>query len=109
MKLKITPDQIMVLEKLMNQLSDYNAEQELQKVAKSILFDISDKIHARYRKIIKTNDLFNSNKKIDLELKYHEAFAVKVFINWMLPTIPTMEKAHNDLLKLSIDLDQKLA
>lgn len=107
-KTKVTPDQILALEKLMEQLPQFTPSQELQKVTKSIMTDVSDKIHVRYRKIIKSQDLFNSKKKIALELKYHEAFATTIFIELMLPTIPTLEKAHNDLLMFRNYLHPKL-
>ncbi|RTY64391.1 hypothetical protein [Flavobacterium sp. LB2P53] len=107
-KTKVTPDQIMALEKLMNQIEDYKAISLEEKVTRSVLFDISDKIHARYRKIIKSVDLFSNKKLIGLELKFHEGYALYSFIQIFLPKIPNQEKAHNDLLKLSLDLHQKL-
>lgn len=108
-KTKVTPDQILALEKLMAQLPQFTPNQELQKATKSIMADVSDKIHVRYRKIITSHDLFNSKKKIAMELKYHEAFATTIFIELMLPTIPILEKAHNDLLMFRNYLHQQLA
>lgn len=107
-KTKVTPDQIMALEKLMQQLPNFKPTQELQKVTKSIITDVADKVHSRYRKISKSPNLFNEKKKTTIELKYHEAFALTVFIELQLPTIPTMEKAHNDLLMLRNYLHPKL-
>lgn len=99
----------MALEKMMSQLEEYKPTSIEEKVTRSVLFDISDKIHARYRKIIKSSDLFNNKKPIGLELKFHEVYALYSFIQIFLPKIPNQEKAHNDMLKLSLDLHQKLA
>lgn len=107
-KTKLTPDQIFALDKLMEQLPDYQPKKELEKVTKSILMDCEDKIHTRYRKILKSQDIFNQNKTVSLELKYHEAFALTIFIELQLPTIPALEKKHNDLLMLRNYLHPKL-
>lgn len=107
-KTKVTPDQIMALEKLMEQLVDFKPTTISNKVIKSILEDVADKIHVRYRKIIKSTDLFNTKKTISLELKYQEAASMHTFIQMSLPNIPKQEKAYNDLFKLSNDLHQKL-
>lgn len=108
-KTKCTPDQVMALEKLMEQLQDFKPTAISNKVVKSILEDVAEKIHVRYRKIIKSSDLFNAKKTIVLELKYHEAASIHMFIQMAISNIPKVEKAHNDLLKLSLDLHQKLA
>lgn len=107
-KTKVTPDQIMALEELMEQLVDFKPTAISNKVVKSVLEDVADKIHVRYRKITKSTDLFNAKKPIGLELKYHEAASMHTFIQMSLPNIPKQEKAHNDLFKLSNDLHQKL-
>ncbi|MDI6049584.1 hypothetical protein QLS31_07055 [Flavobacterium sp. XS2P24] len=107
-KTKVTPDQIMALEKLMEQLVDFKPPAISNKVVKSVLEDVADKIHVRYRKIIKSADLFNAKKTIGLELKYHEAASIYTFIQMSLCNIHKEEKAYNDLLKLSNYLHQKL-
>jgi hypothetical protein len=107
-KTKVTPDQIMALEKLMEQLQDFKPTTISNKVVKSVLEDVADKIHVRYRKIIKSADLFNTKKTISLELKYHEAASIHTFIQMAISNIPKEEKAHNDLLRLSNLLHPKL-
>ena len=108
-KSKPTPDQIMALEKLMEQLPSFNPMTRNNRVIKSILLEASEKIHTRYRKLVKNSDLFSPKKTFPLELKYHEASALNLFIQIMLPSIPRLEKAHNDLLQFYNYLDQKLA
>jgi hypothetical protein len=108
-KCKPTPDQIMALEKLMEQLPLFNPMNRNNRVIKSILVEVADKIHIRYRKLLKTANLFNNDKTISLELKYHEVSAIHLFIQIMLPDIPNQEKRYNDLLQFSNFLNQKLA
>lgn len=108
-KTKVTPDQIVSLERLMVLLEEYKPTTIEEKATTSILFDISDKIHTRYRKLIKSEDLFNSKKPIGLELKCHEAYTLFCTIQIYLPKLPNQEKAYNDLLKFNNDLHQKLA
>jgi hypothetical protein len=107
-KIKVSPDQIMAMEKMMNQLEGYKPTTVEEKVIRSMLFDVADKIHTRYRKIIKSADLFNGKKPIGLELKFHETYALYSFTQFFLPKIPNQEKAYNDLLKLSNLLHPKL-
>ncbi len=107
-KTKCTPDQIMALEKLMEQLGEFNPKAITNKTVKSILEEVAEKIHTKYRKLIKSADLFNTKKTINLELKYHEAASMQTFIQLALPNFPKTEKAHNDLLKLCNELHQKL-
>ena len=108
-KTRLTPDQIIALETLLEQLPTFTPIEEMAKLTKSIVTDVADKVHSRYRKMIKSNSLFDAKKTIGLELKYHEAFAIVIFIEIMLPTIPPMVKKHNDLFMLHNYLHQKLA
>lgn len=108
-KTKVTPDQIIALETLLEQLPNFNPTEQMAKLTKSIITDVADKVHSRYRKVIKSHDLFDSKKTVGLVLKYHEAVAITIFIELMLPGISPSLKKHNDLLMLHNYLHQKLA
>jgi hypothetical protein len=107
-KSKPTPDQIIVLEKLMEQLPNFQPLSRDNKVIRSILVEVAEKIHTRYRKLVRSSDLFTSDKTIGLELKYHEASAILLFIQIMLPNLPAQGKERNDLFQFSNFLDKKL-
>jgi hypothetical protein len=108
-KTRLTPDQIIALETLLEQLPNWTPNDQIARLTKSIIVDVADKVHSRYRKVIKSHDLFDAKKTIGLELKFHEAFAVTIFIEIMLPKIPPTLKKHNDLFMLHNYLHQKLA
>lgn len=107
-KTKLTPDQVFALEEIMKHLPKFTPTQELEKVTKSIILEVADKINVKYRKIVKSHDLFNARTKISFELKYHEAFALVVYTELMLPAIDSTTKPHNDLLMLHNHLHQKI-
>lgn len=107
-KTKLTPDQIMALEKLLEKTLTHVPTTTDQKLTKSILTDVSEKVHKMYRSVIKTTDLFNEKKTKSLTLKWHEAGVLEAIILFSLQGIPVTEKAHNDLLMLSNQIHPKL-
>jgi hypothetical protein len=63
------------------------------------LIDVAEKIHLRYRKIIKTTDLFNTKKKVSVEFKFHELVNLIVFIKVRMDNVDKTSKVHNDFLQ----------
>jgi hypothetical protein len=107
-KLKITPDQILALEKLLEDVLLKPAIKIDEKLTKSILSDVAEKVHKMYRDILKSRDLFNEKKKKSIQLKWHEGGVLSAIILYSLQAIPATEKAHNDLLMLSNDLHKEI-
>lgn len=107
-KLSLTPDQVMSLEKLMNQVDAiYMPTTRQGKAIRSISFFVSDKINKAYRKLIKSTDLF-SKKKVHISLEYHEANALFEIINTLIPYIETTTETKREYQTTSDFLHQKL-
>lgn len=106
---KLTIDQIVALESMMCSLEKYKPKSIEEKVTYSVIIDLSDKINKPYNKIIKSTDLFNANKKVKIQLKFHEAFALVGFVDMHLKTLHKESKPHNDLLQISLFLQEEFA
>jgi hypothetical protein len=105
-KAKFTPDLIIGLENIMKDFANWGPFTTEQKVAKSILVEVADKIHLRYRKITKTTDLFNSKKTVSIELKFHELVHLLLFIKVRMDNIDKKSKEHNDFLKFNNEYEK---
>lgn len=86
-KLAFTPDQVLALEKALNQLNGFQPIKPEQKVVLSICLETADKINKIYRKIIKETDLLAEKKKTKVELSYHQMWALFQYVNTLLPTV----------------------
>lgn len=106
---KLTIDQIVALESMMCSLEKYKPKSLEEKVTYSVIIDLSDKINKPYNKIIKSADLFSDGKKIKLQLKLHEAFALLGFIDMHLKSLHKESKSRNDLLKLLLFIQDEFA
>lgn len=83
-KVKFSVDQIVAISKLLNKLYDlnFNALTIEEKIEISIGAELADSFEKKRRNLQKKNDLFNSNKKVDVTLKYHELWGLRnIFIN----------------------------
>jgi predicted site-specific integrase-resolvase len=108
-KLEITPDQIMALEKLMNQVDSlYKPTTPQGKAIRSISFEVSDKINSRYRKLLKNTDLFKNKKPVEIAFNYHQAFALFEILNTLLPHINCDVSTKTEFQKTHDFLHQKL-
>lgn len=83
-KVKFSIDQIGAISTLLNKCYDLNfyVLTPEEKIEISIGAELSDSFDKRRRKIQKELNLLNSNKKVDVTLKFYEAWALKkIFIN----------------------------
>lgn len=106
---KVSIDQIVALESMLCSLEKYKPKSIEEKVTYSVIIDLSDIISKPYNKIIKSTDLFSSDKKVKLQLKFHEAFALIGFIDMHLKSLHNQSKPHNDLLQISLFLQEQFA
>ena len=103
--LSLSPDELFALEKLLNQLHDFRPTNKEGFATKSACLDVAELVHRNYRKACGDVDLFNSKKKIKINLKYHESYH-------LLQYIMATELVINlpfELQKIKNFLDQKLA
>ncbi|TDQ22775.1 hypothetical protein [Tenacibaculum caenipelagi] len=77
--LKFSVDQILAISYLLNKVYElpFNSFGEEQKIAISIGVVLADKFETKKRELKKKLSLINRNNKIQLTLKYHEAWALK--------------------------------
>jgi hypothetical protein len=87
MKIAFTTDQVLALEKALNQLNDLSPITTEHKVAVSICKEIAEKVNKSYRKVIKETDLFAHKKKTKIELSFHQIWALFHYVNIFLPTV----------------------
>lgn len=79
-------------------------------VIHSISLDLADTFDKKFKTIIKKSNLFDARKKSKFTFKYHEAWALKIFLNNELEDLDVKEMAweRNVLLKQINNLDQQL-
>jgi hypothetical protein len=108
-KLPLTPDQVMALEKLMNQVDLLYKPTTMEgKAIRSINFFVSDKINKTYRNLNRSPDLFNHKKKAIVTLEHYEAFALFKVINALISNIAISQEQRLDFQTISDFLHQKL-
>lgn len=107
-KAKFTPDLIIALENIMKDFARWEVATTDQKVAKSILVEVAEKIHTRYRKITKSSDLFTAKKTISIELKFYELVHLLIFIKVRMDNIDRVSKTYNDFLKFINEYEKSI-
>lgn len=108
-KLKLSPDTILALDSLFesfcgNPLAGKTKE---QKTLLSIAYDLADHFQRLANRVSRSADLFSTKKKLDISLKYYQAWALERIIREM----PQEENPYkkNLLAKTADELNQKLA
>lgn len=107
-KLHITSDGLMAADQLLQHAyAPSIALTEMQKVFRSIGFQLSELFEKKRKALIKKATLFNTTKKISISLEYYQAWALKNLL------IDLMELSDNPYQKVAIQtiinqLDQKL-
>jgi len=108
----LTKDELGLLRNLLQNAYGNTFQQvALYNVIHSISLDLADTFDTKFKTIVKKANLFDAKKKIKFSFKYHEAWALKVFLNNEYEEIKEQygqawEK--NALLKLINNLDQQL-
>ena len=82
----------------------------LYNVIHSISLDLAETFDKKFKTIIKKSNLFDFKKKIKFSFKYHEAWALKVFLNneYEIINSACQDWERNVLLKHINNLDQQL-
>jgi aspartyl/asparaginyl-tRNA synthetase len=102
--IKITPDQVLALDKVLEASKFFEVQTPESRAVKSICYDCQDKVSKLAKKLKRSLDIFNNKKKHTINLKYHEAYALLEYLNHMLPFA-----GHNlDLQQVHDQLHQKL-
>lgn len=79
----------------------------LYNVVHSIVLELADSFDTKTKTRIKKANIFDSRKKTKITLKYHEAWALKIYLHSEVPTIDN-EYQRSLLNKQIANLDQKL-
>ena len=79
----------------------------LYNVVHSIALEMADKFDTKTKSRIKKANIFDSRKKTKIALKYHEAWALKIYLHSEVPTVDN-EYQRSLLNKQIANLDQKL-
>ncbi len=74
--LKLNNDTIIAVHKMLSNIHDINATKPIQKVFKSIGFDLAVKFQKKYNQVTRRNDLFEQKKLTKLTFKDHELWAI---------------------------------
>ena len=108
--LKLTNDALIACNSLIKGVYDSGIypDTEAGKLIKSICFDVADKLDSKCKSLVKKASLFDTKKKQNITLKYHEAWGLS------LALIQLNENEINDYKRIAIakiitDLHQKLA
>ena len=107
-KIKLTTDQIILIDTMLNALRKSKPADIQQKAMHSIVSDFTEKIHQRYRKLAVEGDIFSSKKTVIMQVKYHEVFSLFLIIQMSMEVYAKESKEHNDFLMLKNMLHQKL-
>lgn len=108
-ELNLTADQVFVVAKLLQQVYDLFPSVNCEQLSvRSIAFDLDEKFTKKRKELIKKSSLFEANKNYKMNLKYHEAAALREIIGSLIETVNDI-KAINDLRILHLFLQQKLA
>ena len=79
----------------------------LYNIVHSLSLDLADSFDKKFKTRIKKVNLFDGKKKTKITLKYHEAWALKIYLSNELETT-TGDWDRNALLKHIMNLDQQL-
>ncbi len=107
-ELKLAPDQVFAVAKLLEQVYETNPTDINQKVMRSIAMDVADKYTKKQHAIYSKQSLFDAKKKHKMSLKFHEAFALHSVIELLLFKVTDIY-INSILQSLLATLNQKLA
>ncbi|MCP1997280.1 hypothetical protein [Flavobacterium sp. HSC-61S13] len=80
--LKLNKETLIVVSNLLQELYCLeNTSNPKQKIYRSIGFDLAEKFEVKAKGLIKKNSLFDLNKKVNMSLKFHEAWALEIILN----------------------------
>ena len=98
-ELKLNIDTIFAINKVLQNVYDGTTpELMVQKVYRSIAFDLADKFDKLQKNNQKKATLFDAKKKHKIAIKYHEAWALWHIITHFIPSV------NNDLSKVQLQL-----
>ena len=106
--LQISNDGLMAVDSVLQQMYSPNLPlTEMQKVYKSIGFDLADLFEKKRKIQIKKASLFTAKKKVKISLKYFEAWALKALL---IDLIDLMQSAYHKQCAQNVlyKLDEKL-
>ena len=107
-ELKLTNDELICIN---NQLQEAYGRRfgtlAMYNVVHSISLDLADKFDAKAKSLIKKANIFSVKRNTKITLKYHEAWALKIFLNEAIQRIDN--DYYRTLVQKTINiLDQKL-
>lgn len=107
-ELKLSKDELTLFNNLLQQAYARRFESvHLYNVVHSISLDLADSFDKKFKTRLKKVNLFDGKKKTKITLKYHEAWALKLYLNNEL-AIAEDTWEHNALMKHVYNLDQQL-
>jgi hypothetical protein len=106
-QLKLTPDQIFAVAKLLEKVYQTNPIDVQQKITRSIALDVADIYIKKQHLLYKKQSLFDVKKLHKITLKFHEAYALHNVIESMLHTVSDTY-CNTILKKLTATLHPKL-
>lgn len=106
-ELKLTPDQVFAVAKLLEQVYDTNPIDINQKVMRSIAIEVADIYIKKQHSLYKKQTLFDAKKLHKITLKFHEAFALHSVLESLMYTVQDIY-CRTILHKLINTLHQKI-
>ncbi|GEP52353.1 hypothetical protein FNO01nite_30250 [Flavobacterium noncentrifugens] len=114
-EIKLTPDQIGFLAASLSKFEDskefqmklLNNPDRILKSQISIILDIKDIFTEKFKSISKKVNLFDTKKKHKFTFKYHEAYAICVYLTGLINN-ETVSEIRANAITINLLLDQKL-
>jgi len=98
-ELKLIPDNIILLSKLLSGAYTSQTFTLLEKVSKCNLMDVYDKVSAKAKELQRKQSLFDSKKKVTLSLKVSNAYYLYQFLINHYPVDNDYYKAQIEKIK----------
>lgn len=107
-KIALKKDTIVCVSEMLNKIYDLPVSNlQIENIYKSICYDLADKFDSKAKSLKKSADLLNADKKHQITLKFHEAWALHMIICDLLQIIPLQEYYQNLISQLLHNLHQK--
>lgn len=104
--IKLSPDAVIAVHKTLQNMYDMPVSvNKIEKIYRSIGFDLADAFEKKFKAIIKNQTLFDK-KNSKISLKFHEACALQDIISNLIHTAPNSFIASH-LQNVINQLDQK--
>jgi len=102
---KLSADELFFLEENLRSIHSLTIIQFKQlthekKLQHSVMLDVSDRITKRRRTIERKTAIFDTKKRYNLTLKYHEAFLLLRFIQELVLTDPHAQMLQRNLIEV---------